>query len=185
MDATIPLDDLSMFVRVMEAKSFSAAARELRLPTSTLSRAVARLEDRIGAQLLVRTTRSLAPTAEGAALFEGAHGPLHALRDLARMAPFGRDAPQGVLRLTAPNDIGEGFVADVVARFTARYPAVRVEVELTARTVDLAAEGFDVALRAGYLRDSSLVARKLGEMPGFLFASPPYVGRRGFPEVPA
>src|SRR5262245_40434849 len=144
MDATIPLDDLSMFVRVMEAKSFSAAARDLRLPTSTLSRAVARLEDRVGAQLLVRTTRSLSPTAEGAALFDGAAGPLRALRDLARTAPFSRDAPHGVLRITAPNDLGEGFVADVVTRFAARCPAVRVEVELTARTVDLVAEGFDL-----------------------------------------
>lgn len=185
MNATIPLDDISMFVRVLEAKSFSAAARELRLPTSTLSRAVSRLEDRVGAQLLVRTTRSLAPTAEGTALFEAAVEPLRALRDLARKAPFGRDAPQGVLRVTAPNDMGASFVADVVAGFTARYPAVRVEVELTGRTVDLVTEGFDVALRAGTLRDSSLVARRLGDIPGKLFASPVYVGRRGLPETPA
>jgi DNA-binding transcriptional LysR family regulator len=185
MDATIPLDDISMFVRVMEAKSFSAAARDLRLPTSTLSRAVARLEDRLGAQLLVRTTRTLAPTAEGSALFEAAVEPVRALRDLGRAAPFGRDAPQGTLRITAPNDLGDSLVADVVTRFTARYPSVRVEVELTARTVDLVAEGSDLALRAGSLRDSSLVARRVGDLPGKLYASPIYVTRRGMPESPA
>lgn len=185
MDATIELDSLALFLRVGEHKSFTKAARELGVPTSTVSRAVARLEDRLGARLIQRTTRKLALTAEGAALFEGAKAPMLALSAVAQAVGEGRGAPRGTLRVTVPVDLGSGFMAEVVGGFVARYPAVRVDIALTNRTVDLVGEGFDVALRAGLLVDSSLVAVKVGGTPARLYASPAYLERRGTPLSPA
>jgi DNA-binding transcriptional LysR family regulator len=185
MDATIELDSLAFFVRVAEHRSFTKAARELGVPTSTVSRAVARLEDRLGARLVQRTTRKLALTAEGAALFEGARAPLRALSTVAHAVGDARGAPRGTLRLTAPADMGSGITAEVVGGFIARYPAVRIDMVLTNRMVDLVEEGFDGALRAGTLVDSSLVALKLGDTPGRWFASPEYLARRGTPTSPA
>ena len=185
MDATIELDDIALFVRVAQHRSFTRAARDLGVPTSTVSRAVARLEDRLGARLVQRTTRKLALTAEGAALFEGADGPLRALSAVASSIGESQGAPRGKLRLTAPTDAGPGLVADLVSGFVARYPAVQVEMVLTNRMVDLVAEGFDAALRAGVLADSSLVAVKLAETPARLYASPSYLERRGTPREPA
>lgn len=179
------LDHIAVFVRVVESGSFTRAARDLGVPTSTVSRTIARLEDALGTRLLQRTTRTLALTPEGAAFHAEVAPALAILRDAAAALSGGGDEPRGVLRLTAPNDLGDPLVGDICARFVARYPEVRVEVELTSRTVDIVAEGFDVALRAGPMRDSSLVARKISELGSVLVASPAYLERRGVATTPA
>jgi DNA-binding transcriptional LysR family regulator len=188
-DRAIQLDDLDVFVRVFEAESMSAVARLLGVPKSTVSRAVSRLEDAMKVRLLQRTSRALSPTDAGRALFEEAQPHVHALRSVSDVVSAMVDTPRGALRVTAPNDLGEVFLAGVFTRFVARYPDVSLDVVLTPRTVDLVAEGFDVAIRAGTLRDSSLVARKVGEADGALVASAEYVARRGAPrtleELPA
>lgn len=134
-------------------------------------------------RLLQRTSRALSPTDAGRALFEEAQPHVHALRSVSDVVSAMVDTPRGSLRVTAPNDLGDVFLAGVFAQFVARYPDVSLDVVLTPRIVDLVAEGFDVAIRADTLRDSSLVARKLGESDGALFASPEYLSRRGTPRT--
>lgn len=185
MSATIDLNDLAAFIRVADAGSFSRAARAAGVPTSTMSRAVQRLEEALGVGLLQRTTRKVALTREGAFLREQSAGALGALSSATKAVIDLQDQPQGLLRIAAPPDLGHVLFAELLADFSERYPAVHVEVELSARLVDLVGESFDVALRAGSLRDSSLVARKLTELAGFLVASPAYAQRLGLPAAPA
>lgn len=183
MNGTVDLDLLSRFVAVAETASFSAAAKRLRLPKSSVSRGVARLEDALGAQLLHRTTRRVSLSTAGAALYERAAPLLSSLREAVGALPEQKEQPSGELRITAPNDIGHLLVGELIARFTARYPAIEVDAHLTTRQVDLVAEGFDLALRASdrALKDSSLTARRLGAFEGHLYAAPAYLARRGTP----
>jgi DNA-binding transcriptional LysR family regulator len=177
------LDDLDVLVRVVEHKSISAAARRLGVPKSTVSRAVARLEDSLGVRLLQRTTRALAPTDAGQRLYDDVLPHVEALRGAAACVTSAEGTPRGLLRVTAPNDLASLLLADLIARFVQRYPEITVELVLTPRTLDLIGENIDVALRAGNLRDSTLVARKLRETEIQLFASPVYLARRGTPRT--
>jgi len=179
------LDDLGVFVRVVEHKSMSSAARRLGVPKSTISRAIARLEDGLRVRLFQRTTRSLAPTDAGRALYTEVLPHIDALRAATSVVTNESEAPRGLLRITAPNDLGTLLLADIVTRFCQRYPEVQIEVVLTPRTVDLVAEGIDLAIRAGVLRDSSLVAKKVAESELRLFASPTYLAKRGTPRTTA
>jgi DNA-binding transcriptional LysR family regulator len=178
----LDLNDLAVFVRVVEQGGFAKAARELRVPTSTVSRTVARLEEAVGARLLQRTTRSVQQTDEGRALFESVAPALASLVHAARSIESPDTEPRGKLRITAPNDLGSTFIAKVAAGFVAKYPQVEVEFELTPRVVNLVQEGFDLAIRAGRLVDSALVARRVGDVGAQLFASPAYLERHGTPE---
>ncbi len=180
------IEEVMAFLRVAETGSFTAAGERLGVPKSTVSRRVARLEDKLGVQLLHRTTRSLALTEVGAVFHESAGRALAGLEEATLAAREGRETARGHLRLTAPYDIGAGSLAPIIAAFTREYPEVTVEVVLTDRTLDLVAEGIDLALRgAGALPDSSLVARKLTSLEFHLVASPAYVQRRGQPRTPA
>jgi DNA-binding transcriptional LysR family regulator len=175
LEAKLDLNQVSMFVRVVDRGGFAAVGRELGVPTSTVSRAVARLEETLSTPLLTRTTRNLRPTAEGRAFYQEAAPALASLARAARGIEPADRAPRGKLRVTAPNDIGATFLADVVVEFTARHPHVQVETVLTTRTLDLVAEGIDVALRAApKLADSSLIAKKLGSLQDGLYASPDF-----------
>ncbi|MEZ4449975.1 MAG: LysR family transcriptional regulator [Nannocystaceae bacterium] len=185
MSATIDLNDLASFVRVADAGSFSQAAKGAGVPTSTMSRAVQRLEEALGVSLLQRTTRKVVLTREGAFLREQSAGALGALSGATQAVIDLQHQPQGGLRIAGPPDLGHHLFADLLNQFTERYPAVQVEVELSARVVDLVGEGFDVALRAGSLRDSTLVARKLTELASLVVASPAYAQRFGLPTAPA
>ena len=185
MDATTRLDEIAVFVHVVKAGSFTAAAEQRGVPKSTLSRAVTRLEEAMHARLLRRSARLLALTEAGRALFDRAAPHIAGLEDAAESALAGEDQPQGTLRLTAPVDTGEGFLADLLVRFTARYPLLHVEVDLSSRKVNLVEEGFDVALRASErLEDTSLVARRVATGELHVFAAPAYLARRGTPAVP-
>jgi DNA-binding transcriptional LysR family regulator len=180
--ANLDLNDIAVFVKVLQRGGFAAAARELGVPTSTVSRTVARLEKAVGVRLVQRTTRSFGPTAEGRAFFTEVCPPVMQLHQAARVAGAVDPTPHGRLRVTAPNDLGSTLVADAVSEYVARYPEVSVEVDLSVRVVDLVAEGYDVAIRAGRLADSSLAARKVGTLEAVIVGSPAYVARRGTPQ---
>jgi DNA-binding transcriptional LysR family regulator len=176
------LNLLPIFNAVAEARSFSRAARRLRLPKSSVSRGIASLEAAVGAQLLRRTTRVVALTDAGAALHAGTAPLLARLERSLESAPPDRD-PRGVLRLSASTDLGAVLMGVALPRFVARYPSLRVDLRLTNRVVDLVSEGFDAAVRgsARPLADSSLMARKLASTELQLFASPDYLASRGTP----
>src|SRR5258708_3789669 len=175
------LNDVAAFVRVVENSGFAKAARELGVPTSTVSRAVARLEESVGVRLLHRTTRNLSVTSEGHAFHQRVAPLVASLRDATRTLGSGGKEPEGVLRVTAPNDIGSAFLSEEMVRFAERYPLLRVEVMLTNRKLNLVSEGLDVAVRAGRLESSSLVARKIGTLQVELYASPAYAERSRLP----
>ncbi len=177
----LDLNDVAAFVRVVENSGFAKAARELGVPTSTVSRAVARLEENVGVRLLHRTTRNLSATSEGNAFHERVAPLVASLRDATRTLGAGGKEPEGLLRVTAPNDIGSAFLSEEIVRFADRYPLLRVELMLTNRKLNLVSEGLDVAVRAGRLESSSLVARKIGTLQVELYASPAYAERARLP----
>ncbi|HEY3255408.1 MAG TPA: LysR family transcriptional regulator [Polyangiaceae bacterium] len=179
------LNHVAVFARVVELESFTAAAKQLGLPKSSVSRTVTRLEDELGVRLLQRTTRKLHLTEAGQAYYERARVSLAGLEEAASAATNLSAEPRGTVRMSAPGDMGVMNLADLVARFVRKYPLVQVEISLSSRFVDLVAEGFDLALRAGKLADSSLVARKIGSDSLGLFASPAYLRRRGKPKTVA
>ncbi|MBF5040548.1 LysR family transcriptional regulator [Methylophilus sp. 13] len=168
-------NEAAVFVRVVQAGSFSAAARQLGLPTSTVSTRVARLERRLGVTLLQRTTRRLHLTEAGSLYFEHASTGLGYLMEAEAALDEARQQPQGTLKMTAPADLGDALLGHLLAETQARYPALSLELWLTERYVDLVAEGVDVAIRMGELRDSSLIAKSLGTIQWALFASPAYL----------
>ncbi|MEZ4221491.1 MAG: LysR family transcriptional regulator [Polyangiaceae bacterium] len=174
---TVQLDDAAVFVSVVDAGSFSKAARTLSQPKSSVSRAVSRLERDLGVKLLERTTRSLRLTDAGKRYHAGVAPALTAVRDAQREVGALAEEVSGTLRISAPVDFGVAYLAEVVAAFTAEYPNVTVDAALTSRPVDLVREGFDLALRFGRLADSSLVARKVGELSDWLLAAPSYLKR--------
>jgi DNA-binding transcriptional LysR family regulator len=173
---------LPVFLEVVRRGSFTAAAKALGLPKSTISRRVAELERSLGVALLARTTRSVRATEAGHELFESASAALERLEDATLAITNRQRVPRGTLRITAPSDGGNRFMSETIASFLARYPEVRVELVLTQRVVDLIDEGFDAAIRASVrLPDSSLVARRLSSSDLALFASHAYLARKGEP----
>jgi DNA-binding transcriptional LysR family regulator len=178
---TIDLNLVVAFVKVVEAGSFTAAAHALGLPTSSTSRRVARLEEALGTRLLQRTTRQLHLTPAGELYFGQVRAAIGGLTDAsAAVADMGR-TPRGKVRLTAAGDLDSGAFSAIVARFLAAHPGIEIEVVLTGRWVNLIEEGFDLALRAGTLQDSSLVAHKIVGTDLGIYAAPAYLERRGRP----
>jgi len=177
----LDLNDVAAFVRVVANGAFAKAARELGVPTSTVSRAVSRLEETVGVRLLHRTTRNLSVTGEGQAFHQRVAPLVASLRDATRGLNSGGKEPEGLLRVTAPNDLGAAFLSEETVRFVERYPLIRVELVLTNRKVNLVSEGIDVAVRAGRLESSSLVARKIGTLQVDLYAAPSYAERHRLP----
>lgn len=178
-------DDLRAFLAVVGQGSFIRAARSLGVPRSVVSRRVAALEARVGLRLLVRTTRTVTVTDAGRALAQELAGALDAIEQALRAAALASERPRGRVRVTAPRVFGDELLAPLVAPFLARHPEVQVELALLDRRVDLVAEGFDVALRAAPLADSSLLVRRLGPAESCLVASPRYLRAHGAPERPA
>jgi DNA-binding transcriptional LysR family regulator len=174
------LNDAAVFSKVVEAGSFTGAATLLHHPKSSVSRTVARLEEQLGVRLLQRTTRSLSLTEAGQAFYDRVRGAVQGLEEAASAAREFGGEPRGAVRFTAPPD-SQSRLHEVIVRFVAKYPAIHVELSLTPRFVDLVSEGFDLALRAGKLADSRLVARKIGASRQMFFAAPSYLKRRGRP----
>lgn len=175
---------IALFVKVVELGGFTAAARELSVPKSTVSRQIARLEDRLGVRLLERTTRALRTTEAGRAYYERCARILADLQEAEDAITRHQVVPRGTLRITAPLTLGYLFLGEVIASFLQAWPEVRVEVSLSDRRVDLIEEGFDLAIRAGTLDDSSMIARRLGSTAFVCCASPDYLARRGAPRAP-
>lgn len=178
------LDDLALFLRVLDLGSITAAARQLDLSPAVASQRLARLEKSLGVRLVHRTTRSLRPTAEGQAL--AAQG-RHLVDDLDTLLNgLGQAGSEvaGNLRLTASATFGRLHLSPLLAEFLARHPRLQVSVDLSDTVVDLVAAGFDLAVRIGTLDDSRLVARRLAPNRRVLCASPDYLRRRGTPASP-
>jgi DNA-binding transcriptional LysR family regulator len=174
---------LAVFLAVAEQSSFSKAAKKLGIAKGTVSRAVARLEDIVGAELLHRTTHSVALSTAGTALYERTAHHVAALDQAVKKLPEREEEPSGELRLTAPTDFGAIVLPEIISQFALRYPKVRFDLRLTNTRIDLVAEGFDLAIRAGAgsLKDSSLTMRRLGSGRGEFYANPSYLARRGAP----
>jgi len=180
-----PVDAIAVFVKVVEAGSFSAAARRLGVPKTTVSAKVAGLEKRLGVRLIQRTTRSLRVTEAGQKYFGHCAIATREIELGEAALQSAREKPSGVLRVTAPVDLGRALLPRIVGTYTAKYPDVSVELIITNRIVDLVEEGIDLAIRwAGALKDSSLVARRFIETRSNLWASPEYMKSLGKPAHP-
>ncbi|WP_437810066.1 LysR substrate-binding domain-containing protein [Sorangium sp. So ce1078] len=179
------LNHLSVFAAVAESASFTAAARRLGVPKSTVSRGIASLEASLGVRLLQRTTRSVALTTAGQALVDRLGSRLRALTEAIEGLPELADEPSGSLRLTATADFGTEVLAEILAGFCRRYPRITVEMHLSTRPVDLVKEGYDAAFRflGKKPRDSTLIARKVGDLHMQFYASPAYLAARGTPRT--
>jgi len=176
--------DLEIFVRVVESGGFSTAARALGMTPSAVSKLVTRLEARLGAQLFRRTTRKLSLTQEGETFYR------HGARIVADLAEAERAVTElgavarGTIRVNAATNFGHHQIEPILGEFLARYPEMRVDLTLSDSFVNLVEEEIDVAIRAGHLTDSSLMARKLCEFGRMIVATPDYLARHGTPRKP-
>src|SRR5688572_24464247 len=178
------LNAIAVFVKVVQAGSFSRAARLLGMPNTTVSAKVARLEKHLGVTLIQRTTRKLNVTPQGRAYFDHCVNGLEELAAGESLLTSASGEPTGLLRITAPVDVGHHVLPRIVREYLRAHPKVRVELLITNRRVDLVAEGVDLAIRAGELKDSTLVARPFITYQGGLWASCTYVASRGEPKTP-
>jgi DNA-binding transcriptional LysR family regulator len=184
--STLPdFEGLAIFAKVVEVRSFAAAATELKLSKATVSKAVSRLEGRLGARLFNRTSRRLALTDAGRRLSS------HAARVLAEGVAAENDAlslsavPRGTVHLAVPMSFGLRAIAPILPEFMKLYPEVNIEMHLADHVVDLIGEGFDIAVRLTELADSSLVARRIRALSYFIVAAPSYWDRHGRPGHPS
>ncbi len=183
MDAA-GMDEIAAFLAVAEARSFTTAARSLGRDASVLSRRVGALEARLGVRLLERTTRRVTPTEAGTRLRERMRDALAAMEEAEAEAAQAGASAKGVLRLALPAAFGRMWVAPLLPAFLAAHPDVAIEADYADRYVDLIAEGFDVAVRLGELRDGRLVARRLALARRLVCAAPAYLEARGRPGHP-
>lgn len=178
------LNDTVIFVKVIETGSFTAAARDLRLPKTTVSRRVRKLEQRLGAQLLHRTTRRLNLTEAGATFFEQCRDIPRMLEDAEGAVGQLQGEPRGTLRVTASYSLMVNLIAPLLPDFRRRCPHVRMDIVLSHQTLDLVADQIDLALRMGPLADSTMIARHLAVFPNRIYASPAYLAEHGEPTHP-
>ena len=176
-------DLMEAFVRVLHAGSFSAAAAQMDVSKSLLSKKVSKLERNLGTQLLVRTTRRLHPTDAGQAFFQQCERLLDEY-DRAEQSMLNLDVvPRGHLRVACTDILGERYVSTLAAEFASLHAQLRIDVHVTSRQVDIVSEGYDLAIRYGELSDSSLKARKVYELPHIVCASPKYLAKHGKPSA--
>jgi len=178
------IDAMQAFVAVADLGGFAPAARKLGLSPSGLTRLIAALEDRLGARLLQRTTRSVTLTDAGGRYLERARRILADVEEAERAAEGERTKPGGRLVVSAPLGFGRLHVSPVMSTYLARYPEVSADLRLSDRMVNLVEDGVDLAVRIGHLPDSTLVARQVGEMRRIVVASSDYLKRRGEPKTP-
>jgi DNA-binding transcriptional LysR family regulator len=174
-------EGVTEFVAVAETESFTQAAKRLGISTAQVSRQVSALETRLATKLFHRTTRKVSVTETGQTYFQHCRQLLDGLDAAERTVTALQSSPRGKLRITAPVIYGEKTIAPLVNDFVLRYPELEVELNLTNRTLDLVAEGYDLAVRMGTLESSSLMARRLASRTQYVCASPQYLARRGTP----
>ncbi|MCB9639386.1 MAG: LysR family transcriptional regulator [Myxococcales bacterium] len=178
------LNEMAVFVKVAEEMSITGAARAMGLPKSTVSRRLARLEERLGVRLIHRTTRNLNLTEVGVAFYERCARIIAEAEDAELTVSELQQFPRGHLRITAPSIFAVAFLRPILSEFMTQFSDVTVELMLSSRVVNVIEEGFDLAIRVGRLEDSTLVARKLGPTSVHLYASPDYLEARGLPKRP-
>jgi DNA-binding transcriptional LysR family regulator len=179
------LPDIAVFVKVVELSSFTAAAEALEMSQPVVSKSVTRLEEKLGARLLNRTTRKLSLTEAGSALYQRAAQALAQIEDAELEVARFQTEPRGTLRVSAPMSFSILHMGTPLVEFAKRYPGVTIDFQLDDRTVDLVQEGFDLAIRIGRLDDSSLIARRIAPCGTVVCASPAYLAKRGTPQVPS
>lgn len=178
------LSRIGIFLEVARQQSFAAAARELGITTSAVSKQVQNLEYEMQVKLLNRTTRQVSLTEEGAVYFERASRALDDLKEAAEEVNELKTTPSGPLRISVPMTFGLQHLTKPIAEYARKYPQVKLDVQFDDRIIDMAQEGFDLSLRIGALKDSSLVARKLADSPLRVCASADYLKRNGMPQTP-
>jgi len=177
-------DAMRAFVQVVDSGSYTQAALQLNRHKATVSQQVQQLEHQLGARLLTRTTRSVAPTPEGLACYRHASTILQQVDEMEAQLRKGTHAPAGHLRVNVPTVMGRLVFAPEIRGFLERYPRITIELGCTDRAVDLVQAGVDCALRGGQLPDSRLSARPVGDLRFVLCAAPRYIDQHGLPEVP-
>jgi DNA-binding transcriptional LysR family regulator len=178
------LNDIAVFVRVAQFGSFSRAARALAMPVSTVSRKVTALEERLGVTLLQRTTRKLSLTAQGRAYYDRCSEPLSHLFDAEQVLTQTQRKPEGLLRISGPMILGQEAFYAFLSSFLKTYPRIQADLFITNLFLDLIAENIDVAIRFGELKDSSLIAQRIGKSVRYVVAAPEYLRGRLPPTRP-
>ena len=178
------LNEIAIFVKVVDAGSFTGAAKSLGLPKSTVSRKITQLEERLAVRLLQRTTRTLSLTDTGTAYYQQCSRIINDVQEANVAVTEMQSKPVGTLRITAPMLFGSMVLSDIIADFLKNNSGIQIDLVLTDQTLDLIQEGIDVAFRVGVLADSSLIARTLGTVNLITCASPAYIEKYGMPEHP-
>ncbi len=188
MQESVPgmsLDELSTFVAVVEAHSFTGAAKVIGRDATIVSRRMGQLEERLGVRLLSRTTRKVSLTEVGALYYRRVRALLDELESASEEASNFASSPQGLLRVSLPVTFGRRWIAPLLPAFLREHPQIRIDARFSDRYVDVVAEGFDVAIRVGVLPDSSLIARHIAAFRTLLYAAPSYLAARGEPQDPS
>lgn len=180
----IDLNEVYVFTKVVEAGSFVGASKQLNMPSTTVSRKVQKLEEALGVRLIQRSTRKLYLTDIGRQYFENCQQSLIGIEEANALASQSRTKPTGVLRITSPIDFAVNYLQSWISDFLALYPDVQIELEVTDRYVDIIEERIDIAFRSGELKDSSLIARRIGPKQSIFCASPEYLAKKGKPNTP-
>ncbi|MDE1993879.1 MAG: LysR family transcriptional regulator [Rhizobiaceae bacterium] len=178
------LNDIAVFVKVAQFESFSRAAHALGMPVSTVSRKVSALEDQLGVTLLQRTTRKLSLTAQGRDYYNQCSEPLTHLFDAEKVLTQTQKKPEGLLKISIPVTLGQEAFYAFISSFLDKYPRIQIDLFITNLFLDLIAENIDVSLRFGALKDSSIIAQRLGTSVRYVVASPDYLRNRPHPEKP-
>lgn len=175
-------DNAEIFISVIDEGSFTAAANALKLSKAHVSRQINQLETRLGIQLIKRSTRKLALTETGRAYYERCKGIINQMTEVEQSIIDQREIPIGTLRLTVAGAFGELYIAPCAADFMKKYPEVHIDIDFNNRLVDIVAEGYDVAIRAGVLKDSSLMTRKIARRRLIVCGTRDYFDSQGKPE---
>lgn len=178
------LNEIAVYIQVVQSLSFSAAAKKLGMPNSTVSHKVSSLEQRLGVTLIQRTTRKLNITPAGHMYYKKCMQGLEAIQAAEMELASIQDEPSGLLRITAPVELGKSVLPGIISKYVGKYPKVRVELILGGRRMDLLSENVDLAIRVGNLADSTLIAKKIGSPHFAPYATPKYLKNRGIPLHP-
>lgn len=173
---------IEIFLQVVKCQSFSLAARNLNMTAPAVSKHIKKLEEILGVKLLQRTTRQINLTEEGAIYNEKAKKAIEDLDEAKKQIQELKSSPVGTLKINAPMSFGKSFLTKMIADFAVKYPDVKMEIEFDDRNVDMIAEGYDISIRIGFLKDSSLIARKLAPCPLILCASKDFINKYGEPK---